>query len=60
MFSQEPSPCSTFVIIRPYRLVGATALYVGAIVILYAIVIHTVTGTILILDPDAGAFTASP
>jgi hypothetical protein len=32
-------------------------LYLGALVIFYAIVIHVVTGTILILDPNAGAST---
>lgn len=32
-------------------------MYLGALVIVYAIVIHVVTGTILVVDPDAGAST---
>jgi len=32
-------------------------LYVGALVIIYAIVVHVITGVVLIVDPDAAAST---
>jgi len=32
-------------------------LYVGTLIIMYAIAVHMITGVVLILDPDAGAST---
>lgn len=32
-------------------------MYVGALVIIYAIVVHLITGVVLIVNPDAGAST---
>jgi hypothetical protein len=44
-------------IIATKRKVDARAVYIGVLIIGYAVLIHLVTGTTLILNPDAGAST---